>query len=76
MEQVDLTYVEEAAKAAKAANVPHFSLLTAQGANPRLWASNIVFVHPLLYARTKGLAEEAVKAQVRRACVCWMLYTD
>jgi oxidoreductase len=61
--KVDLHYVEAAAKAAKAAGVPHFSLLTAQGANPNVCASDLAPLHPLLYTKTKGQAEEAVKAQ-------------
>jgi len=62
---VDLGYVKEAAKLAKEAGVPHFSLLTAQGANPRAWASNFILLHGLLYLNTKGQAEEFVKAQVK-----------
>jgi len=61
--RVDLGYVKEAAKLAKEAGVPHFSLLTAQGANPRAWASNFILLHGLLYLNTKGQAEEFVKAQ-------------
>ncbi|KAL4424870.1 hypothetical protein ABPG77_002093 [Micractinium sp. CCAP 211/92] len=60
--KVDLHYVEAAAKAAAAAGVPHFSLVSAQGARAGLWASDLKPFHGLLYAKTKGLAEEAVKA--------------
>ena len=67
--QVDLTYVEETAKLAKAAGVPRFSLLTAQGASPNIWGPTIKPLHSLLYAQTKGRAEEAVKAQV---CSCYL----
>ena len=63
--QVDLTYVEAAAKAAKAGGVRHFSLVTSKGASAWLPASHFVGMHPLLYLSTKGRAEEAVKAQVR-----------
>ncbi|KAK9839307.1 hypothetical protein WJX81_006888 [Elliptochloris bilobata] len=61
--KVDLTYVAEAAKAAKAAGVRHFSLVTSKGASTWLPASHFVGLHPLLYLHTKGRAEEAVKAQ-------------
>lgn len=64
--QVDLTYVAEAAKAAKAAGVCHFSLVTSKGASAWVPASSFVGLHPLLYLRTKGRAEEAAKAQARR----------
>ena len=55
----------ESAKAAKAAGVRHFSLVTSKGANASLPASYWLPMHPLLYLRTKGQAEEAVKAQAR-----------
>ncbi len=53
--KVDLHYVEAAAKAAAAAGVPHFSLVSAQGARAGLWASDLKPFHGLLYAKTKGL---------------------
>lgn len=53
--KVDLHYVEAAARAAAAAGVPHFSLVSAQGARPGLWASDLKPFHGLLYAKTKGL---------------------
>ncbi|KAL6778191.1 hypothetical protein ACKKBG_A17280 [Auxenochlorella protothecoides x Auxenochlorella symbiontica] len=62
-QKVDLEYVRAAAEAAKQAKVSHFSLISAQGANPRMWASNLSLAHSLLYIKTKGLAEEAVKSQ-------------
>ena len=61
---MDLGYVKEAARLAKEAGVPHFSLLTAAGANPNAWNSNFILLHPLLYCHTKGQAEEFIKAQV------------
>ena len=61
----------EAAKLAREAGVPHFSLLTAQYANPNIWASNFIAMHPLLYMRTKGQAEEAVKQLVRDLAHCY-----
>lgn len=61
--KVDYEYVAAAARAAKAAGVPSFSLVSAQGANASLWASDLAPFHGLLYAKTKGLAEEVVKHQ-------------
>lgn len=61
--KVDFDYVAAAARAAKAANAPHFSLVSAQGANAGLWASDLSLFHGLLYSKTKGLAEQAVQAQ-------------
>ncbi|KAF8055279.1 HTATIP2 [Scenedesmus sp. PABB004] len=61
--RVDHDYVLAGAKAAKAAGVPYFGLVSAQGANPSLPGSDLRLLHPLLYSRTKGLAEEGVKAQ-------------
>lgn len=52
--KVDLHYVEAAARAARAAAVPHFSLVSAQGARAGLWASDLKPLHGLLYAKTKG----------------------
>eukprot|EP00884_Botryococcus_braunii_P022503 jgi/Botrbrau1/8937/Bobra.0148s0050.1 len=60
--KVDLTYVSEAARLAKEAGVRHFSLVSSGGANAKMPASNLLPLHPLLYVRTKGQAEEAVKA--------------
>lgn len=54
-QKVDLEYVKEAAQAAKAAGVPHFSLISAQGANPKTWSSTLKILHPFLYMKTKGL---------------------
>lgn len=47
--------MEAAARAAAAAGVPHFSLVSAQGARAGLWASDLKPFHGLLYAKTKGL---------------------
>jgi oxidoreductase len=60
--KVDLHYVEAAARAAAACKVPHFGLVSAQGANAGVWASDWKLFHGLLYMKTKGQAEEAVKA--------------
>ncbi len=54
-----------AATAAKAAGVRHFSLVSSKGASAWLPASHALPLHPLLYLRTKGQAEAAVKAQAR-----------
>ena len=53
--RVDLDYVEGAAKLASAAKVPHFSLVSSQGANPNLWASTWSLTHSLYYAKIKGM---------------------
>lgn len=52
--KVDYDYVAKSAELAKKANVPHFSLVTAQGANGNVWASDIKLFHGLLYTQTKG----------------------
>lgn len=59
--KVDRDYVEAAGAAAKAAGVKHFSLVTAQGAKD-VWVPHTV-LHPLLYARTKWEAQEAIIRQ-------------
>ena len=38
-------------------NIGCFSVVSAQGANPSRWACDHVFLHPLLYSRTKGEME-------------------
>jgi oxidoreductase len=53
--KVDHDYVAAAAAAAKAAGVPYFGLVSAQGANAAMPASDWKLLHPLLYTRTKGL---------------------
>ncbi len=52
--KVDLHYVEATARAAKAARVPHFSLVSAVGANAKIWASDLKPFHGLLYTKIKG----------------------
>lgn len=64
--RVDYEYVAAAARAAAAARVPHFALVSAQGANARVWASDLAPFHGLLYAKTKGRAEEAVTSRAFR----------
>jgi oxidoreductase len=43
--RIDVDYVDKAASAAKAAGVPHFSLLTAQGAKKDVWHSEHKLFH-------------------------------
>lgn len=62
MRRVDVEYVEKAAAAAKEARVPHFALLTSQGANKDVWYSELKLFHGLFYLHLKGAAEAAVKA--------------
>lgn len=52
--KVDLEYVSAGAQAAAAAGVRLFSLVSAQGANARVWASDAAPFHALLYTQTKG----------------------
>ena len=61
--KVDFDYVAAAAKAAAAANIPHFSLVSAQGASSSLPSSDFKLFHGLLYSKTKGQAEDVVRAQ-------------
>jgi oxidoreductase len=61
--KVDYEYVAAAGRAAKKAGVPHFALVSAMGANANLWANDWKPFHGLLYAKTKGRAEEAIKEQ-------------
>lgn len=65
-QKVDLEYVRAAAEAAKQAKVSHFSLISAQGANPRMWASNLSIAHSLLYIKTKGLVSGGCGAALRQ----------
>lgn len=60
---VDLDFVAAAAEAAKKAGVRYVGLVSAQGANANLWAGSWKPLHPLLYSKTKGEAEEAVRAE-------------
>ncbi|EFN55849.1 hypothetical protein CHLNCDRAFT_145410 [Chlorella variabilis] len=60
--KVDLEYVAATARAAKAAAVPTFALVSSQGARPSVWATDLKLLHGLLYMKTKGQAEEAVKS--------------
>ena len=48
----------EAARMASNANIPHASLISAKGANHRMWAVN--WIHPLLYMKIIGQKEQTV----------------
>eukprot|EP00386_Alphamonas_edax_P008131 GDKI01026759.1.p1 GENE.GDKI01026759.1~~GDKI01026759.1.p1 ORF type:complete len:251 (-),score=66.13 GDKI01026759.1:189-911(-) len=61
--KVDFEYVKTAAELAKAGGARHFSLVSSKGANASVPASDLGLFHGLLYMKTKGLAEEAVKSQ-------------
>jgi oxidoreductase len=58
--KVDVEYVGSSARLAKAAGVGSFGLVSAQGANKNVWANDLKLFHGLLYAKSKGLAEELV----------------
>ncbi|KAG2447279.1 hypothetical protein HYH02_007609 [Chlamydomonas schloesseri] len=61
--KVDYDYVAATARLAKACGVKQFSLVTAQGANAKVPANDWGVFHPLLYTKTKGLAEQAVLSE-------------
>ena len=48
----------EAAKMAYQAKIPHASLISAKGANHKIWATN--WIHPLLYMKTMGQKEQTI----------------
>lgn len=58
--RVDLDYVEAAAKLARAAGVPHFSLVSSMGANAHAWAPSWAVLHGLYYTKIKGLVRETL----------------
>ena len=49
---------DEAAKMAANAKIPHASLISAKGANHKIWATN--WIHPLLYMKTIGQKEQTI----------------
>ena len=55
---IELGISKEAAKMAANANIPHASLISAKGANHKIWAKN--WIHPLLYMKTIGQKEQTV----------------
>lgn len=66
--KVDRDYVAAAARAARAGGVPHFSLLTSQGANANVWAPSWKIFHGLLYSKVKG----QVSGWGRGGGLCWV----
>ncbi len=48
----------EAAKMAANAKIPHASLISARGANHKIWAKD--WIHPLLYMKTIGQKEQTI----------------
>ena len=48
----------EAAKMAANAKIPHASLISAKGANHKIWAKD--WIHPLLYMKTIGQKEQSI----------------
>ena len=48
----------EAAKMAYQAKIPHASIISAKGANHKIWATN--WIHPLLYMKTMGQKEQTI----------------
>jgi len=48
----------EAAKMAADANIPHASLISAKGANHKIWAKD--WIQPLLYMKTIGQKEQTI----------------
>ena len=48
----------EAAKMAANAKIPHASLISAKGANHKIWATD--WIHPLLYMKTIGQKEQTI----------------
>ncbi|GIL53921.1 hypothetical protein Vafri_9494 [Volvox africanus] len=61
--KVDYDYVAASARVAKEVGVTHFSLVSAQGANHKCPANDLALFHPLLYTKTKGMAEQAALEQ-------------
>lgn len=59
--KIELVWLKEVVGISKRGGVGHFSLLTAAGANPKSMTSDWAPLTFLLYMKTKGLAEEAVK---------------
>ena len=49
---------KEAARMAENAKIPHASLISAKGANHKMWATD--WIHPLLYMKTIGQKEQTI----------------
>jgi len=61
--KIEFYMVRDSAIACKKANVNQYNILTSQGANANLWASDWKIAHGLLYLKTKGEAENVVIEQ-------------
>jgi len=59
--KIERDFTAAAAAAAYEAGIPHFSVVSAQGANPN--ARAVEWLHPTLYVKTLGEKEEACKKQ-------------
>ena len=60
--KIDFELPLKLAQVIKKDKVPHFSLISAKGANPSIWALDLALFHPLLYTKTKGeLERELIK---------------
>ena len=57
----------EAAKMAANAKIPHASLISAKGANHKIWAKD--WIHPLLYMKTIGQKEQTIISNFSFNCV-------
>ena len=57
----------EAAKLAANAKIPHASLISAKGANHKIWAKD--WIHPLLYMKTIGQKEQTIISNFSFNCV-------
>jgi oxidoreductase len=58
--KVDFDMVRDAGIASKNAGIPHFSLMTSQGANANVWANEWKIGHGLYYLKIKGLIEKEI----------------
>ena len=55
---IELGISNEAAKMASNGHIPHASLISAKGANHKIWAKD--WIHPLLYMKTIGQKEQTI----------------
>tara|TARA_Y100000590_G_scaffold448467_1_gene585174 strand:- start:938 stop:1609 length:672 start_codon:yes stop_codon:yes gene_type:complete len=55
---VELGVSKKAAKMASESHIPHASLISAKGANHRIWTND--WIHPLLYMKTIGQKEQTI----------------
>tara|TARA_B100001971_G_scaffold151831_1_gene140959 strand:+ start:487 stop:1158 length:672 start_codon:yes stop_codon:yes gene_type:complete len=55
---IELGIANEAAKVAANTKIPHASLISAKGANHKIWAKN--WIHTLLYLKTLGQKEQSI----------------